>query len=75
VGVGLLAVAAEDPLLRRQVAIKTVDLSVADESKRQFLRERLLRDARAAAGLTHPHIVSVYDVLEEGDCGYLPIHG
>ncbi|MBZ5620858.1 MAG: protein kinase [Acidobacteriia bacterium] len=62
---------AEDPLLKRQVAIKTVELAIDDLSKRQFLRERLLRDARAAAGLSHPNIVSVYDVLEEGDCGYL----
>jgi Flp pilus assembly protein TadD len=62
---------AEDPLLRRQVAIKTVDLSVEEESQREFLRERLLRDARAAAALAHPNIVGVYDVLEEGGTAYL----
>src|SRR5580704_12842880 len=58
---------AEDTLLNRQVAIKTIDLAVEDAGEREFLRSRLLRDARAAAVLTHPNIVSVYDVLQEGD--------
>ena len=62
---------ADDPLLNRQAAIKTVDLSVDDAAEREFLRGRLLRDARAAAGLTHPNIVSVYDVVEEPDAAYL----
>ena len=35
--------------------------------QREFLRGRLLRDARAAAALTHPNIVSVFDVVEDGD--------
>jgi serine/threonine protein kinase len=73
IGKGAMGVVylAEDPLLGRQAAIKTVDLSVEDPAERDFLRNRLLRDARAAAGLTHPNIVSVYDVVEEGDAAYL----
>jgi serine/threonine-protein kinase len=35
------------------------------------LRERLLRDARAAAGLSHPHIVGVFDVVEQGETAWL----
>jgi len=62
---------AEDPRLNRRVAIKTVELAADDEHNRAFLMERLVRDGRAAASLSHPHIVSVYDVLEEGDFGYL----
>ena len=62
---------AEDPLLTRQVAIKTVDLGVDDPGDREFMRGRLLRDARAAAVLSHPNIVSVHDVLEEGPTAYL----
>jgi serine/threonine-protein kinase len=69
---------ADDPLLNRQVAIKTVDLAVEDEQERNFLRDRLLKDARAAAALTHTGIVSVYDVLQEGGTAFLVmeyIHG
>ena len=62
---------ADDPLLNRQAAIKTVDLAADDAGQREFLRTRLLRDARAAAGLTHPNIVGVFDVVEEGDSAYL----
>jgi eukaryotic-like serine/threonine-protein kinase len=59
---------AGDPLLNRQVAIKTIDLAIEDATRREFLRSRLLRDARAAASLTHPNIVGIYDVVVEGDC-------
>jgi tetratricopeptide (TPR) repeat protein len=59
---------ADDPLLNRQVAIKTIDLAIDDPSRRDFLHGRLLRDARAAASLSHPNIVGIYDVVVEGDC-------
>jgi serine/threonine protein kinase/Flp pilus assembly protein TadD len=62
---------AEDPTLNRQVAIKMVDVSVDDASEKEFLRSRLLRDARAAAALTHPNIVTVYDVIEEDGKAYV----
>jgi len=58
---------ADDPLLSRQVAIKTIDLAIDDPSRRDFLHGRLLRDARAAASLSHPNIVGIYDVVVEGD--------
>ena len=49
---------AEDTLLERPVAIKTVfDSSLGTEG-----RARLLQEARAAARLNHPNIVAVYDV-------------
>ncbi|MGB7761362.1 MAG: serine/threonine-protein kinase [Bryobacteraceae bacterium] len=62
---------ATDPMLHRQVAIKTVDLEVDDPKEREFLRDRLLRDARAAALLKHPNIVSVHDVFEDGGRAYV----
>jgi Flp pilus assembly protein TadD len=62
---------AEDPLLNRQVAIKTLDLSVDDPARKDVLGDFLLRDARAAAGLSHPNIVNVYDVVAEAGAAYL----
>jgi serine/threonine protein kinase/Tfp pilus assembly protein PilF len=62
---------AEDPLLHRQVAIKMVDLAVEDEEERNVLRDRLIKNARAAAALSHAGIVSVHDVVREGDRAYL----
>jgi serine/threonine-protein kinase len=62
---------AEDTLLNRQAAIKTVELVEDDAAQREFLRNRLLRDARAAAGLSHPNIVAVFDVFEQGNSAYL----
>src|SRR5271169_3880338 len=62
---------ASDPMLNRQVAVKTVDLAVDDPQEREFLRNGLLRDARAAAVLKHPNIVSVHDVFEDGGRAYV----
>ncbi len=53
--------AAWDPKLRRDVAVKLVRPDRADESRE---RDRLLREARALARLTHPNVIAVYDVGE-----------
>ena len=62
---------AADPMLNRKVAVKTVDLAVDDPGEKEFLRHRLLRDARAAAVLKHPNIVDIYDVFEDGGRAYV----
>ncbi len=62
---------ASDPVLNRQVAVKTVDLAVDDPQEREFLRSRLFRDARAAAVLKHPNIVGIHDVFEDGGRAYV----
>ena len=58
---------AWDARLRRRVAIKRVR---SDRGIDSPMRQRLLREARAAAGLSHPAIVQVYDLIEDaaGDC-------
>lgn len=62
---------ARDPNLDREVALKVVSRSAgADESCYRDLVLRFLREARAAAGLTHPNIVAVHDVGEEGGTPY-----
>ncbi|WP_235487232.1 protein kinase, partial [Frankia sp. AvcI1] len=58
----------EDTLLRRRVAIKEVRRpAVASPAERAVLSERVLREARAAARLRHPGLVTVYDVLDTDD--------
>jgi tetratricopeptide (TPR) repeat protein/tRNA A-37 threonylcarbamoyl transferase component Bud32 len=55
---------AQDPRLERKVAIKVLHAkSIGDVEA----RERLLREARAAAKLDHPNICTVHEVNEEGD--------
>ncbi|MFN2427257.1 MAG: protein kinase [Candidatus Binatia bacterium] len=58
---------AKDPRLNRFVAIKVIspDTKVTDE-----LRTRFFTEAQASAGLSHPNIVAIYDIDEEGDLLY-----
>jgi eukaryotic-like serine/threonine-protein kinase len=57
---------AEDRLLERQVALKEVTFSMAlGDEERRVLRERTLREARAAARLHHPCVTALFDVVEE----------
>ncbi len=50
---------ARDDRLERAVAIKTIKGGPDDQSAKRFLRE-----ARAAAGLNHPHVCHVYEIGE-----------
>ena len=59
---------AEDTSLHRSVAIKVLDSRHAEDS--QFV-ERFGREARAAAGLNHPNIVSIYDRGSTGGAYYI----
>ncbi len=52
--------AALDPLLSRPIALKTLRVD-ADHSQREVFESMLLAEARAAAGLNHPNIVTVFD--------------
>ncbi len=63
---------AIDPNIGRPVAIKTIQLGgnrTPEEQDR--LRERLFREARSAGILSHPGIVTIYDVEQQGDLAYI----
>jgi len=53
---------AHDPVLNREVAIKTISASLSTDND---LRKRFHREAQAAARLNHPNIITVFDYGEE----------
>lgn len=52
---------ATDERLGRAVAVKVIGITAADPGEHGRLQARFLREARAAAALHHPNVVSVYD--------------
>jgi serine/threonine protein kinase len=63
---------ALDPAIGRTIAIKTIRLTeFSNPDERQRIREQLLREARSAGLLSHPNIVTIYDVLEEGEYAHI----
>jgi serine/threonine protein kinase len=73
-GRGAMAIVykALDPAIGRTVAIKTIRLGdFHDIAEKQRVQERLLREAQSAGLLSHPNIVTIYDVLEQTDFAYI----
>ena len=63
---------AHDPRLDRPVAIKVLELAGSmPAAERGETLQRFLREARAAAKLHHPGIVTIYDAGEEQDKPYI----
>lgn len=57
---------AEDPMLGRRAAIKTVRMDDLIEPDRQAsLRNKFLNEARTVAQLKHPSIITLHDIFEE----------
>ena len=63
---------AEDPAIRREVAIKVIQLRRSEyQEERDKLRDRFLREARAAGSLSHPNIVTVHHLGEHEGQPYI----
>ncbi|MEZ5314076.1 MAG: serine/threonine-protein kinase [Thermoanaerobaculia bacterium] len=62
---------AEDPQIGRRVAIKTVRVEEGKPAEVEERKRRLIREARAAGRLLHPHVVALFDVGEDQGVLYL----
>ncbi len=58
---------AEDTVIGRRVALKTVNFDSLQDQPVEEHRPRLGAEARAAGRLSHPNIVAVHDVIENGE--------
>lgn len=68
---------AKDPLIDREVALKTINLSLAQEEREEF-EARFYQEAKAAGRLSHPNIVTIFDVGRSEDIAYIAmeyLHG
>jgi eukaryotic-like serine/threonine-protein kinase len=63
---------AFDPLIKRTLAIKTIRLDIPRQSPqyKSFI-ERFYHEARISGTLSHPNIVTLFDIGEEGGVPYL----
>jgi serine/threonine-protein kinase len=61
---------AVDPMLERVVAIKTINMAL-DPGEMGNYEKRFTIEARAAGGLNHPNIVTIYDIGRSGDLAYM----
>ena len=61
---------AEDSVLTRTVALKMIALT-GSAAERDTAEARFRQEARAAGGISHPSIITIYDVGREGDAAFI----
>lgn len=61
---------ARDPLIDRIVAIKTINLGLTLDEKEEY-EGRFYQEAKAAGRLSHPNIVTIYDVGKNDEIAYI----
>ena len=61
---------AHDPLIEREVALKTLLPNLPPDVLTE-VRDRFIREARSAGRLNHPNIVTIFDVGEEDGMAYI----
>jgi serine/threonine protein kinase len=63
---------ARDPMINREVALKTIPLAEEfDGEELEQARNKFFREAETAGRLSHPHIVTIYDAGEQGGTAYI----
>src|SRR5436305_14970308 len=62
---------AEDPTIRRQVAIKIIQLGAESKDDQELFERSFLREIRAAGVLHHPGIISIFDAGRQDDLAYI----
>ncbi len=60
-----------DPKLERYAAVKIIDAHLVASDNEQEYRERFMREARSIAKLSHPNIVGVYQLGNEGNIFFM----
>jgi len=60
-----------DPNINREVAIKTVNYAEIAPDELSDVKSRFFREAEAAGRLSHPNIVTIYDMGEDHDMAYI----
>lgn len=60
-----------DPVISRDVALKTLNLNVFSSTNRERVKERFLAEVQTVGRLSHPNIVTVYDVGEQANWAYI----
>jgi len=61
---------ARDPVLDRVVAVKTINLNLPKDELAEY-EARFYQEARAAGGLNHTNIVTIYDIGKSGRVAYM----
>ena len=61
----------KDPSINREVAIKTVTYADIAADELSDVKARFFREAEAAGKLSHPNIVTIYDMGEDYDMAYI----
>ena len=61
----------KDPTINREVAIKTLSYADVEPQQLNEVKSQFFREAEAAGKLSHPNIVTIYDVGEEDDMAYI----
>jgi eukaryotic-like serine/threonine-protein kinase len=73
IGQGAMGVVykAADPFIDRLVAVKTINLNILKEDEKKNYEARFFQEARAAGRISHPNIVTIFDLGETDGIAYI----